>query len=469
MKKLIIILFIAIGLNAVAQQTPLSNFYNFNEYLINPAEAGYKNKIEGTLSHRIQWQGLDGAPKTSFFGVHTALNEKMGLGLRINMDKTDILRQFNPALSYAYRVKINEETKLHFGVSAMMVQNSVGYSEAVIGDLADEVINGGDETGANFDAEAGIMLQYKKGKLGIASRHLFESGVSYNLPENRGEGTFERVRQFTSYASYEFKLHENWTLEPFVLTRNQGIESFQWEMNALATWNKMLYAGVGYRDEAGYIVRAGFQITEALVAAYAYEFSTTGVASYSNGSHEFMIGYKIGKIAKKQPITVEPPKAVIPVETRPIEVVEKEPEEVVEPIIEKTPEPIVEEVVEEVVAEESTEVESYFAEKIVFSFESKQIPESIKGDLNEIAAILVKYPEAKVRVEGHTSTDGTDAQNQIVSERRAKLVKDYLMAQGVLESQIVTKAMLDRELLVPDNTLENKKINRRAEIELIQD
>jgi hypothetical protein len=33
---------------------------------------------------------------------------------------------------------------------------------------------------------------------------------------------------------------------------------------------------------------------------------------------------------------------------------------------------------------------------------------------------------------------------------------------------MVTKAMLATELLVPDTTLENKKINRRAEIELVE-
>ena len=65
------------------------------------------------------------------------------------------------------------------------------------------------------------------------------------------------------------------------------------------------------------------------------------------------------------------------------------------------------------------------------------------------------------------STDRTKEQNQIVSERRAKQVKDYLMSKGVQEAQIETKAMLDTELLVPDTSLENKKINRRAEIELI--
>ncbi len=477
MKKSVLIL-IAIFISglAVAQQTSISNFYNFNNYLLNAAEAGANNQLEGTASHRIQWQGLEGAPTTTFLGVHGALNEKMGLGGKIVVDQTDILKQFNAALSYSYRIMINEKAKLNFGVSAMMVQNSVGYGDAVIGDLADDVINGGDQSGMTFDAEAGIMLQYGKGKVGIASSHLFESGVGYDLPDNGGTGTFERVRQFRAYGAYEFELNDQWELEPLVMIRNQGVGSFQFEINAMTTWKETLYLGLGYRQEAGMIGRVGFQITDQIMAAYAYEFSGSGVASYSNGSHEFMLGYKIGKAPKVE----EPKKELAPEPiAEKVEEIKEEPKKVIEEIVEEVkevvPEPVVEEIKETpppppappVVEEKAPEVKEMFREKIVFSFESKQIPESIKGELNKIAEVLVNNPKERVRVEGHTSTDGTDAQNTIVSERRAKLVKDYLMSKGVKESQIETKAMLSRELLVPDTTLENKKINRRAEIELI--
>lgn len=470
-----------VGASASAQQTPVSNFYNFNEYLLNPAEAGFKDKLYGTASHRIQWQGIEGAPTTTFFGVHGMLNEKMGLGVKINVDQTDILKQFNAAASYAYRIRINEKARLNFGVSGQLVQNSVSFGDAVIGDLADEVISGGDESGMNFDAEAGIMLEYGKLKLGVSSTNLFESGVDYDIPDSDQSGTFERIRQFNAYGSYVFDLKKDWTLEPFAIIRNQGVESFQLDINALAAWKESLYLGAGYRQEVGFIGRAGFQVTDQIIAAYAYEFSNTGVASFSSGSHEFMIGYRI-KNKKKAPAKVmapEPAKEMTKEEPKVMEekTVEEKPK-MEEKVVEKAPEPFKEEVKETPPPappvpptpkkeEKTKEVTEMFREKIVFSFESRQIPESIKADLDKIAGVLVNNRKERVRVEGHTSTDGTDAQNQIVSERRAKLVKDYLISKGVKEDQIETKAMLGRELLVPDNTLENKKINRRAEIELI--
>ena len=475
MKQFIIVLIgLVMSTSLIAQQTPLSNFYNFNEYLINPAEAGFKNRLDATASHRIQWQGLEGAPVTTFFGAHGALNDKMGIGAKIVVDKTDILKQFNAALSYAYRIKINEKARLNFGLSAMMVQNSVGYGDAVIGDLADEVINGGTESGISFDSEAGIMLEYGKGKFGIASSHLFESGVGYNLPDDRGTATFERVRQFSIYSSYNFKINDTWNLEPFLLMRNQGVESFQFELNALSSWKETLYLGAGYRQEAGIIGRVGFQITDQIIAAYAYEFSGTGVASYSNGSHEFMLGYKIARKAKKA--------EVVKKEITPEPVVQKIEEQVIEPVKEKIVEPVKEEIKEvvpppappvvekqkaEPVVEKKTINKSVFNKKIVFSFEGAQIPDNIKKDLDIIAKELKEHPEERVRIEGHTCDMGNDAVNTKYSNKRANIVKSYLLSKGVSGSQMETKAMLDREPLVPNTSLENRKINRRAEIELI--
>ena len=292
MKKLIIafIGIVAASTAIQAQQTPLSNFYNFNEYLINPAQAGYRNQLEGSASHRIQWQGIDGAPRTSFVGVHGALNDKMGLGAKIMVDQTDILQQFSAALSYAYRIQINDDSKISFGISGMALQNSINYGDAVIGNYADEVITGGDQDGMTFDAEAGILYEMKKFKLGLSTSHLFESGVEYDVPDEDRTATFERIRQINGYSSYLFDLSDNWDLEPFIMIRNQGPESFQYEVNALSSYKQSLFLGLGYRQEAGYIARAGFQITDQLIAAYAYEFASSGVASYSGGSHEFMLG-----------------------------------------------------------------------------------------------------------------------------------------------------------------------------------
>jgi len=473
--------------NVKAQQSPISNFYNFNNYLLNPAEAGHQYRLAGTASHRIQWQGIDGAPKTTFLGLHGSLNDNMGFGGKITVDQTDILKQFNAALSYSYRISINENTSLRFGVSGMINQNSINYNKAIIGDYADEVATGGSQNGTTFDAEAGLMLAYKKGSIGLAASNLFESDVNYTLPENRGDGTFERVRFLKIYGSYKFKLSENWNLEPFVMVRNQGVGSFQAEVNAMTSWKETLYLGIGYRQEAGYIGKLGFQITDKLMAAYAYEFSNTGIASNSNGSHEFMIGLKMGKVKNETPPSPIEEEDIAPIITKkpvqqPEEVIEKEIEvEKIElPISEEntavkteiketTPEKLETTTVAISDVEKVTTINSkVFEQKVPFEFEQTSFIPEAKTSLDRIAAELKKFPTQKIIIYGHTCDMGSDAINQQVSALRAKSVESYLIAQGVNSNQISTKAMVDTMPIAPNTTIANKQKNRRVEFELVK-
>ncbi|NBG65475.1 PorP/SprF family type IX secretion system membrane protein [Acidiluteibacter ferrifornacis] len=473
--------------NVKAQQSPISNFYNFNNYLLNPAEAGHQYRLAGTASHRIQWQGIDGAPKTTFLGLHGAVNDNMGIGGKITVDQTDILKQFNAALSYSYRISINENTSLRFGVSGIMNQNSINYHKAIIGDYADEVATGGSQNGTTFDAEAGLMLAYKKGSIGLAASNLFESDVNYKLPENRGDGTFERVRYLKAYGSYEFKLSENWNLEPYVMVRNQGVGSFQAEVNAMTSWKETLYLGIGYRQEAGYIGKLGFQITDKLMAAYAYEFSNTGIASNSNGSHEFMIGLKMGKVKNETPSSpieeeyialvntkkpVQQPEEVIKTEVK-VEKIEtpisEENTAVKTEIKETTPEKLETTTVAISDVEKVTTIDSkVFEQKIPFEFEQTRFNPDAKTSLDRIAAELKKFPTQKIIIYGHTCDMGSNAINQQVSALRAKSVESYLIAQGVNSNQISTKAMADTEPIAPNTTIANKQKNRRVEFELVK-
>ncbi len=85
----------------------------------------------------------------------------------------------------------------------------------------------------------------------------------------------------------------------------------------------------------------------------------------------------------------------------------------------------------------STETITVSAEKL-FGFDKASLKEEGKAALDEAAAKIKANPEIKaVIVTGHTDRIGSDAYNQKLSERRAKQVADYLVAQGV-DSSIIT-------------------------------
>jgi outer membrane protein OmpA-like peptidoglycan-associated protein len=90
-------------------------------------------------------------------------------------------------------------------------------------------------------------------------------------------------------------------------------------------------------------------------------------------------------------------------------------------------------------------------------------PESY-GTLKEIASILNEVPDVKVKIFGHTDSDGDDAKNMDLSKRRAASVKAELVKSfGVKASQMETDGMGETKPVAPNDTPVNKALNRRVE------
>jgi outer membrane protein OmpA-like peptidoglycan-associated protein len=90
-------------------------------------------------------------------------------------------------------------------------------------------------------------------------------------------------------------------------------------------------------------------------------------------------------------------------------------------------------------------------------------PESY-GTLKEIAAILNEVPDVKVKIVGHTDSDGADAANLDLSKRRAASVKNELVKSfGVNGDRLVTDGMGESQPVATNDSPANKALNRRVE------
>jgi outer membrane protein OmpA-like peptidoglycan-associated protein len=90
-------------------------------------------------------------------------------------------------------------------------------------------------------------------------------------------------------------------------------------------------------------------------------------------------------------------------------------------------------------------------------------PES-GGILAEIVAMLREHPDLRVDIEGHTDSDGTDAANQTLSERRAAAVKARLVAQGIDGGRLTTSGRGESAPVASNDTPEGKAMNRRVRL-----
>lgn len=96
----------------------------------------------------------------------------------------------------------------------------------------------------------------------------------------------------------------------------------------------------------------------------------------------------------------------------------------------------------------------------------KETPQNI-GLLTTLSAAGKKYPQiTKLRVEGHTDSDGDDASNQALSERRAQAVVAWLVRSGIEPGRLAGVGCGERDPVEPNTTSEGRQRNRRTEFDI---
>jgi OmpA-OmpF porin, OOP family len=93
-------------------------------------------------------------------------------------------------------------------------------------------------------------------------------------------------------------------------------------------------------------------------------------------------------------------------------------------------------------------------------------PESSKI-LSDIADILLRYPDYNLRVEGHTDSQGKDASNQILSEKRAQACVDFLTAKGIGKPRLSAQGFGKTKPVADNKTAAGRTKNRRVEFDLV--
>lgn len=107
------------------------------------------------------------------------------------------------------------------------------------------------------------------------------------------------------------------------------------------------------------------------------------------------------------------------------------------------------------------------AGNIVFAPGSARLDSASNALLENIYDIVSRCPGMVIEIGGHTDSDGSEAANAALSERRAKAVDDYLRAKGIPGERMLTKGYGESEPFVANDTPANKARNRRIEFKVV--
>ena len=101
---------------------------------------------------------------------------------------------------------------------------------------------------------------------------------------------------------------------------------------------------------------------------------------------------------------------------------------------------------------------------VYFDYNSSEIPQEYLAVVSANAAYLVKYPTARLRLEGNTDERGSREYNIGLGERRAQTVRRAMLAKGVAEGQMTTVSYGEERPAVPGHDEAAYAQNRRVEL-----
>jgi outer membrane protein OmpA-like peptidoglycan-associated protein len=110
-------------------------------------------------------------------------------------------------------------------------------------------------------------------------------------------------------------------------------------------------------------------------------------------------------------------------------------------------------------------------ENILFDFDKSDIRPGAKPTLQKLSVLLKNYAKAPVTINGHTDSKGSDAYNQVLSQKRAEAVKNYLVQNfSISGSQMTPKGWGESQPIAPNSKSngadnpEGRQKNRRVEV-----
>ena len=104
------------------------------------------------------------------------------------------------------------------------------------------------------------------------------------------------------------------------------------------------------------------------------------------------------------------------------------------------------------------------ASKIFFETNSDKLKLGSLAQLDELIKILKRYEQANLLIEGYTDSQGDDAYNMALSQKRTESVKMYLMEKGIMESRLTATGYGETQPIADNKTSIGRSKNRRVEL-----
>jgi OmpA-OmpF porin, OOP family len=105
---------------------------------------------------------------------------------------------------------------------------------------------------------------------------------------------------------------------------------------------------------------------------------------------------------------------------------------------------------------------------VFFDFDKWDIRAESHLELNRVVKLLEENPAIEIEMSAHTDSYGSDEYNVKLSANRAKSVMDYILSKGISPTRIRSEGYGETKPVAPNDTPENRQLNRRVEFTILK-
>lgn len=280
----------------------------------NPGAAGDTDNLRLRGGGRLQWIGIDNAPKTFVVAADMPFklfNKKFGVGLVAQQESMGLFHNLSVNAQIGYKLKLfkGELTgSLQIGFLNEQFKGSEVYipSDDDYHQPDDDAIPNRDVSGNALDLGVGLFYTHPKFWAGISLLHANNPTVSFSSEGESGSGSSSlpsgdgvaKKYQFTAKRAAYFMAGSNIPVKntlfeviPSLIVRSDFTFT-DFEITGRLRYNKLFTAGLGYRYNDAVSLMLGAEI-KGIFIGYSYDYHTSDISKASSGSHEIVAGYNL--------------------------------------------------------------------------------------------------------------------------------------------------------------------------------
>lgn len=301
LQLILILLISALGsMKMYSQQDPQYTQYMYNTVVINPAYAGNRGVTSIVGLHRSQWVGLDGAPRTQSFSIHSPVGESnIGLGLSIVNDALGPAQETYIGGDFSYTINTSSRGRLSFGLKAGGHILDVDLSKLSIADRNDPRFSQNVDNKFSPVIGAGVYYHGDKFYAGLSVPNLIETEHFDRSTNNNNSSSFiaEERLHYYGIIGYAFDVSSQLKFKPSALVKAVVGAPLQVDATANFLLMQKLHMGIAYRWDAAWSGLVGFQVSDSMLIGLTYDRESTdlGNTTYNDGSFEVFLRFELFK------------------------------------------------------------------------------------------------------------------------------------------------------------------------------